>query len=1209
MDAEKSAGEWEMGKESPRKMWMRRYGDTEEKERAHFWMRRYGSAAGEEQTDRKDGAAAAEEQTDRKDGAAAAEEQTDRKGGATDQGICGHFDRFLDDMAMFISGVRFFEFAPRCEHYLCENKVEKSTILVCMDCNLHFCIGEGTWNNPQGHARWHATMQHHWVGSWLNEPEVLYCFVCEQRLNLDITTIGTVKTPGSITDSENCEHFSCDEEEFDMIFSEINSSKNAPVCQHHGCPITGKTNIMVCTECNMHFCARTMANKRPMGHAREHAQKLQHWVGLWYSDPYQGYCFTCEFILFFGNDEADVHAPRLAKGHGCLIRGIPNLGNTCYLNALLQCLLVVGKLRAMMLGPYTPLGILGEALKELFEEANSVNRAGCLLNPTKLLACIRGMDPRFVGSNMQDSHELLCSLRNGLDNDDNLMMPPKQQDVASSAASPRVIGSIFGGQLSVTTSCRCCSYRSSSYEIIYDISAPLPSERPPPKGIASPPRNISCRSQEKIGTKLFPEVDMSNAEIVQAIAEGNDSHITGLELEGVVIEKTSEPLGVDSTEVEQIPGDIVQMPAKASDLEQNGSAGLDETLSKPEVSIEAMKNTQALDPEFLKSRLYQIQKSMELELYQTGPHSVEGAAEDKGKAPCSNIADDKAEDSNYLASIEECLALHFKAELVEWTCENCSKVADYMSTSGSKDGKHMIESTHKNTVIDGDQTEKSDRITSQSEQSGYLNSFVVECTSSGRKQHGSDSQHQVMCPVDSTAEETTSGIICSEKYLTSNNKADKKPECHEGNQDAVPSGFPAENPANTRDQGQRKQVKLDVDKNQKEQKDRNEGAIQTHLISKLPPVLAIHLKRSLGTVKVRGHVSFEEILDVGQFMEPSSEDKDNSSYRLVGVIEHRGPSTNVGHWVAYVRASSEQPDWGSSSWFCARDSTIREVSLEEVLRRRGWLGRIREGEWVVVVGMEGRVLRRSVTLADQLAAVGPAGPVGSCNLRDLLKLRDEDELAAGRRAAVTLASAMAAERIAPAPATAPEPSSSAAAAAAARTLLDIIRDDQPLSSAGDGGDALFVRRAVSLPSPTTASPPATEVARPPPQETPPRQLPAAAAVSPPPEEEEQGERVSLMALLEQTERQWSAGSEATVREQEQELVPAAASAAEDEPEPETCRGAAGGGCCCVCMTRAKGAAFIPCGHTFCRTCARELLAGRGRCPLCNAAILDVLDIF
>lgn len=49
--------------------------------------------------------------------------------------------------------------------------------------------------------------------------------------------------------------------------------------------------------------------------------------------------------------------------------------------------------------------------------------------------------------------------------------------------------------------------------------------------------------------------------------------------------------------------------------------------------------------------------------------------------------------------------------------------------------------------------------------------------------------------------------------------------------------------------------------------------------------------------------------------------------------------------------------------------------------------------------------------------------------------------------------------------------------------------------------------------------------------------------------------------------------------------------------------------CCVCMERRKGAAFIPCGHTFCRVCSRELWLNRGSCPLCNRHVLDVLDIF
>ncbi|CAA2987331.1 death-associated inhibitor of apoptosis 1-like isoform X2 [Olea europaea subsp. europaea] len=55
-----------------------------------------------------------------------------------------------------------------------------------------------------------------------------------------------------------------------------------------------------------------------------------------------------------------------------------------------------------------------------------------------------------------------------------------------------------------------------------------------------------------------------------------------------------------------------------------------------------------------------------------------------------------------------------------------------------------------------------------------------------------------------------------------------------------------------------------------------------------------------------------------------------------------------------------------------------------------------------------------------------------------------------------------------------------------------------------------------------------------------------------------------------------------------------------------------GGCdslCCVCMGREKGAAFIPCGHTFCSVCSRELWRNKRACPLCNRYIIDILDIY
>ncbi|KAL3627432.1 hypothetical protein CASFOL_028795 [Castilleja foliolosa] len=77
-------------------------------------------------------------------------------------------------------------------------------------------------------------------------------------------------------------------------------------------------------------------------------------------------------------------------------------------------------------------------------------------------------------------------------------------------------------------------------------------------------------------------------------------------------------------------------------------------------------------------------------------------------------------------------------------------------------------------------------------------------------------------------------------------------------------------------------------------------------------------------------------------------------------------------------------------------------------------------------------------------------------------------------------------------------------------------------------------------------------------------------------------RVSLMRLLEETD-----GYDGVMKKEE-----------------EGC-----GSVCCVCMGRKKGAAFIPCGHTFCRVCSRELWLNRGSCPLCNRPIIEILDIY
>ncbi|KFK30955.1 hypothetical protein AALP_AA6G049200 [Arabis alpina] len=85
-------------------------------------------------------------------------------------------------------------------------------------------------------------------------------------------------------------------------------------------------------------------------------------------------------------------------------------------------------------------------------------------------------------------------------------------------------------------------------------------------------------------------------------------------------------------------------------------------------------------------------------------------------------------------------------------------------------------------------------------------------------------------------------------------------------------------------------------------------------------------------------------------------------------------------------------------------------------------------------------------------------------------------------------------------------------------------------------------------------------------------------------------RVSLMRLLEET-------AERVVVETERLT---ASSTVNDKGNDSVC---------CVCMGRKKGAAFIPCGHTFCRVCSREIWLNRGSCPLCNRPIIEILDIY
>ncbi|CAM6088458.1 unnamed protein product [Calypogeia fissa] len=48
--------------------------------------------------------------------------------------------------------------------------------------------------------------------------------------------------------------------------------------------------------------------------------------------------------------------------------------------------------------------------------------------------------------------------------------------------------------------------------------------------------------------------------------------------------------------------------------------------------------------------------------------------------------------------------------------------------------------------------------------------------------------------------------------------------------------------------------------------------------------------------------------------------------------------------------------------------------------------------------------------------------------------------------------------------------------------------------------------------------------------------------------------------------------------------------------------------CNSCLVRKKGAALVPCGHTFCWKCTSDLRRGKGPCPSCNCNFWNALSV-
>jgi ubiquitin carboxyl-terminal hydrolase 2/21 len=196
---------------------------------------------------------------------------------------------------------------------------------------------------------------------------------------------------------------------------------------------------------------------------------------------------------------------KLMNGGLC---GLQNLGNTCFMNSVLQCLSNTKPLLLFCLrdnlenelntsATSVMKGVLMKEYANLIRKMWLLPEGRLIVSPLSFKNTIGKFAPRFTGYSEQDSQEFLRYLLQGLSEDVNrIRQKPiptsinekeeermKEKDRAKLSwdrclryeNSPLV--DIFAGQLKSTLECSHCGYKSITFDMFWDLSLPLPRDR------------------------------------------------------------------------------------------------------------------------------------------------------------------------------------------------------------------------------------------------------------------------------------------------------------------------------------------------------------------------------------------------------------------------------------------------------------------------------------------------------------------------------------------------------------------------------------------------------------------------------------------------------------------------------------------------------------------------------------------------------------
>ncbi|KAI4345355.1 hypothetical protein L6164_012486 [Bauhinia variegata] len=281
--------------------------------------------------------------------------------------------------------------------------------------------------------------------------------------------------------------------------------------------------IWVCLECGHYSCGGVGLPVTPLCHVVRHSRKIRHPLVVNFENPLLCWCFPCSMLipvekmpkteestrvlsnvvkLLKGRSSEDVEDVWFGDGSvtseiksktllesdsygtgSYIVRGMVNLGNTCFFNSIMQNLLAIDRLRDKFLKLDTSFGPLTSSLNKLYSETNPESGLKNSINPRSIFGSVCSKAPQFRGYQQHDSHELLHCLLDGLCTEE--LAVRKQKDLPkedrTSFSITTTVDALFGGQISSAVCCTECGHSSTLYEPFLDLSLPVPTKKPPPR--------------------------------------------------------------------------------------------------------------------------------------------------------------------------------------------------------------------------------------------------------------------------------------------------------------------------------------------------------------------------------------------------------------------------------------------------------------------------------------------------------------------------------------------------------------------------------------------------------------------------------------------------------------------------------------------------------------------------------------------------------